>query len=213
MKNLSLVLNIILIIAVMALFYLHFSSPKVTTADVTSDTADTSKARAPKVVAKNAKIYYVNTDTITANYQLVQDLQKDLNRKRQSLQATYEAKARKFQEEGMKYEQQLNENTISVDQAKKVEDDLRKQQTDLINMEKNLESLGAEFEGKQTQIKQEIDAFMAEYKKGKSIDYILGYTSLITTIVYANDSLDITAEVLEGLNARYKAKDNTSKSK
>ncbi|MGN6476500.1 MAG: OmpH family outer membrane protein, partial [Flavipsychrobacter sp.] len=50
-------------------------------------------------------------------------------------------------------------------------------------------------------LQAELDAFLAEYNKDKKFDYILSY-SKGGSIMFANKSLDITEDVLKGMNTR-----------
>ena len=215
MKNLSLLLNVVLVIAVAVLFYLHFSSRSgaVQTSGASGDDpADTSstviKAARGK---KESRIYYVNMDTLNERYKLLQDVGRDLKARKSALESSYQANAQKYQEDLMAYQQRLQENNISAEEAQRTEDNLRKLGEKIQGAERSLEILMEELDKKNMDARKELDAFLDEYKKGKDIDYILGYSSFIQTIVYGNDSLEITDEVLKGLNERYEEKKNQKK--
>jgi outer membrane protein len=200
-----------LLIAVIVLFYLHFSGSK--TAVVTEDnSSDTTKTAAPKV-KKESRIYYVNIDTLNEKYEMLKDLVIKMKSKKAGLEADYQAKVQRYQETMGSYQQRLQENSITVDEARKVESDLEKQQMAIQNVENRVNQMMEELDAKNNEAKEELAAYLEEYKKGKSIDYILGYSSIIQSIVYGNDSLDITDEVLSGLNARYTEKKNTAPKK
>ena len=58
MKNLSLILNVVLLVAVVILYVLHFSNaPSVQVSDSSSDTSSV-----------NLKIAYINSDTVLKYY-------------------------------------------------------------------------------------------------------------------------------------------------
>ena len=61
MKNLSIVLNVVLFVAVIVLYVLYFSGHKSPETAMTSKVAGTADA---------TKIVYINTDTLLNNYQL-----------------------------------------------------------------------------------------------------------------------------------------------
>lgn len=213
MKNLSILLNVVLVIAVAILFYLHFSSSKgaIQTAENSSE-SDTSRTAvtAPKV-KKESRNYYVNMDTLNEKYKLLQDVARDLKARKSSLEAAYQANMQKYQEDLMTYQQRLQENKITAEEAQRTEDNLRKLGEKIQGNERSMEILMEELDKKNLEARKELDAFMEEYKKGKEIDYIFGYSSVIQTIVYGNDSLDITDEVLKGLNERYEQKKQQAK--
>jgi outer membrane protein len=49
------------------------------------------------------------------------------------------------------------------------------------------------------QIYDSIYSFLQKYTQGKNVQYIMGY-SPGGSVLYANDSLDITTQVVNGLN-------------
>jgi outer membrane protein len=62
---------------------------------------------------------------------------------------------------------------------------------------------------------KELDAFFEEYNKDKHYDYIFAYSRSSAQIMYVNKELDITNDVIEGMNARNTTapKDATQKTK
>ena len=54
-----------------------------------------------------------------------------------------------------------------------------------------------------------LSSYLKEYNKGKNYTFILGYQKG-GGILFANDSLDITAQVLSGLNKQYEAEKEVS---
>ena len=67
MKNLSIVLNVVLFVAVIVLYVLYFSGHKSPETAMTSKVAGTADA---------TKIVYINTDTLLNNYQLAVELNR-----------------------------------------------------------------------------------------------------------------------------------------
>jgi outer membrane protein len=80
MKNLSLILNAVLIVAVGVLFYLHFS---------TKGSAKASPARSASMnlVQPDVPIVYVNIDTLLNNYDYFKDMQNDFADKQSEMEA------------------------------------------------------------------------------------------------------------------------------
>lgn len=200
-----------MIIAVAILFYLHFSSGKTATADVTANGSDTGAVKTSPAVQKALKegrIYFINVDSLNERYDMMKDMMKSLQGKEASLQAEYENAGQKYETEGMNYQKRLNDNTITVEEARQVEASLKKQEQHIMDIKTRMNKLQDEAAGHQETLQKEIDAYMKDYGKGKNIDYVLGYSNMIRTVFYANDSLDVTSEVLAGLNARYKENKN-----
>ena len=89
-KNFSGILNVVLLIAVAVLYYLHFSnSSSVATTGISSDsTAIKPLVKAPKDI-KTSKIVFVNTDVLNEKYEMVKELSSAIKAQQQTLDAKY----------------------------------------------------------------------------------------------------------------------------
>jgi len=82
-----------------------------------------------------------------------------------------------------------------------------KRKEDLDKMEMQLQALVEKTQKKNEEVRKTIIDYLNEYNKSSKYDYILTYTEGPgATILLTNDSLNITNEILEGLNAQYKSK-------
>ena len=73
------------------------------------------------------------------------------------------------------------------------------------------EKLLAEQDEFNKDLQKKLDDFLAEYNQDKNYDYILSYSKALGFIMLANDQLDITDDVVAGMNELYKqeaGKDN-----
>ena len=209
MKNLSLVINSVLALAVAVLYYFHFSQ-KTVIADVPLVSSDTAAAvvlpLAQPTDIKPTKIVFVNADSLLEKYEYLKDLKKETEAKHSKLEAQYNAKAQKFQEDYVAYQQKATQGTITQDQAKNTEEDLMKRKKELDEMEQQLNLLIEETQKKNAVAQKNVTEFLKEYNKNTNYNYVLAYTSNGGSVLFAKDSLDITRDVLNGLNARYKHK-------
>ena len=91
------------------------------------------------------------------------------------------------------------------ERAKKEEELMMRQQS---LMKKKDDLLGA-FDEEQSKFNEELfaklTAYLKTYNKEKNYTFILGYQKG-GGILFANDSLDITREILDGLNKEYQVK-------
>ncbi len=53
-------------------------------------------------------------------------------------------------------------------------------------------------------LKSSLDSFIEEYNKNHHYDYILSYAGSGSSILYANKQLDITKDIVDGMNAAAK---------
>jgi outer membrane protein len=204
-NNLSALLNIILLIAVGILFYLHFSSNKEI-ADVKknqrNDTAPQLTFNIPKNLA-GARVLYVNIDSIDEKYEAFADLSKEAGGNLQYLNKQYQTKAMDAQQRYDALQQKAAAGAISADDAQKEQDAINKEAEEVQKLEAQINSLQNSAMEKNQIITNQITTYFKEYSKTKGVDFILGYGSS-SNVLYANDSLDITEDVLNALNANYR---------
>jgi outer membrane protein len=190
-KHLSIILNIVLALAVGVLYYLHFSSAK----------GSDSIPLQPKDIKPSALVY-INSDTLLAKYELSKRMRSDLEEKNRKSQAELEAKAKKFDEELQSLQQRAA--TFTREQAQAAEESLKQKQQQILMRREELAQQLTNEEGKlHEQLYTAISDYLRKYSKSANYKFVLGY-SRGGALLYANDSLDITGQVLDGLNKEYK---------
>lgn len=208
-KNTSLVLNVILLIAVAILYVLHFSSGKTTTAEVSvNDSAATAKPTVllPKEI-KASKIAYVNTDVLNENYQYVKDISDVAKSNLQTLEMNYKKKATELQKRYEEFQQKASQGLLSENQTKEAQEELGKRKEELDMMEGKQQQLMDQLQVENEKVLKNIMEYIHEYNKSSQYNYVLAYSNkVVGSVLLANDSLDITNEIVEGLNTQYKAK-------
>jgi outer membrane protein len=216
-KNISLAINIVLGIAVAVLYYLHFTSKASCTADGTAgeDSAAVSKpiVMAPKEI-KASKIVFVNTDILNEKYEYVKDLTAEAKRKQASLAAIYDKKEKQLQDRYAELSQKASQGLLSENQQKEGQVEIEKGRADLEQIQGQEQQLMQQLQMENMKVYNSISQYLNEYNKHSLYNYILAYSSTtISPVLAANDSLDITAEIVEGLNAQYKAQKGAQKGK
>ncbi|MES2731157.1 MAG: OmpH family outer membrane protein [Bacteroidota bacterium] len=193
MKNLSLLLNGILVVAVAVLFYLHFSSG-------TSSSANSSKGDAPSA---SQRIVYVNTDTLTRKYDFYREANKELEDKQGKLDTELGGRLRALQNEAIALQQKAS--SMTQEQGQQAEQMLMRKQQDL---EQYRTGLGQQLMEEQRKKNEEVYEVITKYLKKRNAtnqyDYVIGY-SKGGNFLYVSDKLDITKQVIDELNKEYKA--------
>lgn len=207
-KNSSLILNIVLVIAVAILYFLHFTqspaAPAITAAD---SLANEKPFVAPPKDIKGSKIVYINSDVLNEKYEFVKDLTASAQARQQKLESAYQSKGQKLQQDVAEFQQKVQQGLLSENQATAAQDDLVKRKAELDGMESQLQALMDEIQKSNDEVRQNVVDYIKEYNKKGEYNYIMTYTdSPGGVILLANDSLDITKEILDGLNAQYEAK-------
>lgn len=208
MKNISLALNLILALAVGLLYYLHFQLKKSCSTD--GSNVEELHVEAPEghVVPT---IYYINTDSLWKNYEYVKNEIEMLQKEKSKAESQIEAKARLLENDVMDYQQKAQSGMISMDDARKKEAELMDRQQKLYELREQLTTdLLIKEQDKNDMLQKAITDYIKRFNTGKNFSFVLGY-SQGGGILFANDSLDITNDIIEGLNSEYKAKNNKSK--
>lgn len=207
MKNLSLIINGVLAIAVAILFYqVHTLKSGSSSTDVSSE----SKTVEMPIVNSNTtladtKIAYINTDSINEHYAYIADFTKVLRAKKNNIEAQMQSLTAKFQKDYEAFQQSAQAGIAPQSELMKQEENLKRQQQDLANKELQMQNLGVELEEKNMELNKNVKKYLKTFNNGK-FDYILSYSDLVPTILLTNPKLDITNDVLKGLNAEYAAK-------
>ncbi|MBS1638018.1 MAG: OmpH family outer membrane protein [Bacteroidetes bacterium] len=212
MKNLSLILNAVLIIAVAFLFYeVHTlksaAQPAESVATQKTDSASDVKimpaVNGPSTLA-DAKIAYVNTDVFNEKYEYITDMSKDLKGRKDRLESVLQSMTEKIQQDYEAYQQSAQTGIAPAADLKRQEESIEKQKNDIANKQMQLQNLGYELEEKQMQLNESMKKYLVKYNNGR-FDYILSYSDMVPTILLTNSKLDITEDVLKGMNEEYKA--------
>lgn len=192
MKNLSHVLNVVLLIAVGVLYYIHFA-PKSSSSDAGTTSFDIGEL----------KVAYINSDSVMEKYDYLKARVEVLEAKKNKVEQDYINRAESLQKEIQAY--QRNINNMTVGQVRAVEEDLGKKQQNLQLYE---QSATQELMNDQAKLNKElyerITAFLSKYGKEKGLHIVLKLDTS-SDVLYGVEALDITGDVVAGLNAEYAA--------
>lgn len=192
MKNLSLFINAILVVAVGYLFTQVQSLKK---AELVKDS---QPAKALAMPGGTVSLVYVNSDTLLEKYNYYQGIKKQLEKNQKQAETQIQNKAEQLQKEIEAYQQRGA--TMSESERMKEEERLGRKQEEAVNFRKQLlEKLSDEEESYQDSLHNKLISFLKEYNKTHNYKFILGYQKG-SGILLADDSLDITSQVIEGIN-------------
>ena len=166
-------------------------------ADQAATAADsTAEAKAPSM-----NIRFIDADSITTHYNLAKDFKDIAIRAISKLENAQQNKGAEIQRFAAQIEQKYRSNGY-LSQASYEADmnKLNKMQQDAQNYLANLQNTtDQEMAEQRQQLNDSIENYIKIYNAGKGYDAILYRHSG----VYFNPDLDITNEIIEGLNARY----------
>ncbi len=151
------------------------------------------------------KIAYVEYDSLMAKYLLAIDIHKEMMRKETNINNTIEQKANSLQEEQAEFTRKYQNNVFATaERAQEEYERLARKEQEILQLQ---QTLVTEYENElqmyHRQLRDSVNNYIIEYNNAKGYDYIL--TKVGDNILYANEALDITQEVVDGLNSRYAA--------
>ena len=198
MKKLSLWLNIILIVAVAGLYFLHFTGKKSTKVEKTTATDGNEQG-----VNVDVKFAYVDIDTLVANYNMFIDKKAALEQKKSESEAELNQKSKELDNQIQKYKSDYSKGLITRTKAQMVEQELGKKQQDLYDRGQYLQrELMDEEQVMYRQVLNEVMNYLVDYNKDYNYKFIFSNT-FGGQILYADKGLNITQEVLNGINEKY----------
>lgn len=189
--------NILLFIGLVLIYIFHFTG-------VGTKSKYNPEASEP-VIAQDGvlKVAYVDSDTLLAKYQYAIDLQDELNRYKDAQMRSAQEQMAQFQKDYDDFIKNGEKMTLSQQQAK---------ETELKQRYEKLSTLEAEVANRvmQKQMDSNIEllnrifAFVREYNvANQQFDVILRKTFVDSPTIYMNPAMDITDEIVKGLNDEY----------
>jgi outer membrane protein len=115
------------------------------------------------------------------------------------------ARQRTYEKDAAYFQQQVEKRTISEESAKVIYADLMKSQEQLLALrDRYTEELSEQEFIMNERFVDSVYTYLKRYQEDKGYDYILGF-SRGSGILYAKDTLDITWDVIRGMNESYQA--------
>lgn len=151
----------------------------------------------------NLKIAYVEVDSIMSQYQFCKDYTQILQKKGQNIQSTLGERQKQLQEAAANFQQKVQQNAYTREQAESIQAGLQKQNMDLQGLNQRLSGeFQKETEMYNNALRDSIQHFLAIYNKDKKYSLILSKAG--DNLLYADKTFNITKDVVAGLNKAYK---------
>lgn len=191
------VVTVLLIVAVAALYVLHFTG-------IGSGKSQQSVA-APVVTGDGTlRVAYVNSDTLLAKYEYARDLEQGLLDYKNSQENSYRNQMAQFQKDYNDFLQNGDKLSLSQQQAKENELKQRAERLSTLEAELTMKIQSKQID-ENTKLLNAIFGFIKEYNEShQQYDIILRSTFNDSPTLYVNEAMDITQEIIDGLNAEYK---------
>lgn len=165
-----------------------------------SEVATTSK----EAVSQTGGIVYVNSDSLLNNYEYFKEIKAKFEGKSKKAEVDLKDKSSAFQREVAAYQQAAN--GLSADQRAQTEQRLARKQQELQVYQQNAGSaLQNEEATENEKLYDKVAEYLKKHAKGKGYKMVLTYSKGNSAILFADESLDVTKEVITGLNEAYKS--------
>ena len=180
--------------AVLALASCNNASPKM----------DEQPAAAESASADGLKIAYVEVDSLMTQYEFCKEFSLVLQKKGNNARNTLNQKGQQLQNAAANFQQKLQNNGFtSREQAESQQAAIQRQQQSLQELQARLENeLAQETQKYNDALRDSLMHFLSDYNKDKKYDLIL--TKQGDNILYAAPRFDVTNDIINGLNKRYK---------
>ena len=159
-----------------------------------------------KAGTKSTSVVFVNIDSLNAKYEFIKMMKGDLEATGKHMQNEILSEQTSFEKEAADFQKQVAANSIPEDKAKTIYEKLMQRQQALVEKKDRYTQEIADKEMKMNlTLLDTVTNFLKRYNRTYKYDYIMGLKTA-GEILVANDTLDITKDVLNALNKTYKEK-------
>lgn len=174
-----------------------------------SSGADAAAEGAAEVSITDLKIAYVLTDSVISKFDFYKEKSEEITEKGRRFESELGSRARGFEQEVANFEQTAGSMTINQQRAK--QEELMRKERNLMTYRDNLmQELSADEAKLYSDVYDMVQEFMTEYAQDKDLELILSYTRG-GAIWYSKKALDVTDDVIAGINKKYAEKKSSDK--
>ena len=147
------------------------------------------------------KIAYINVEDLMKDYNATKALEEKLKSRQEEMTKVLDSIGASFQLKVQEYYQ--NANKMSAQKKAETEQTLQQEQQILQSRQQQAgQALQLENQTLSEALTKKVDSFVADYAKAKGIQLVFG-TSGNGTVMYGDDKLNVTGDILEILNENY----------
>ncbi len=201
MKHLSLGLNILLLLAVAFLYYHVYGERKETSKLVKTSIPVLENA----VNTSHAPIAYVELDSLNEKIFYIKSKRKELEAEQKNIESDWQNSYHGL--ENQKNEFLKKGSSITQEEAEKFQGQLLQQQQVVDGKKQSLtQKLNEKSYRFMEDIQKKLKEFLTDYNKNHNYMYILTTGTGLDYMVYKDSTLNITGDVVNGMNEKMKKK-------
>ena len=198
MKNISTILNVVLLAAVAFLYYYVFAGKKTGNTVVKTTVGSSGVSQ-----AGNAAIAYVEQDSLHERIVFIKEKRKELEAEQKNIENQWQSGMRRL--EGEKNEFVKKGNAITQQMAEEFQARYYQEQQKIEETKQGqVQKLSEKSYKYMEEIQKRLREFLLDYNKEKKYLYIFTSGTGLDYMAYKDSSLNITNDVIEGMNSMYK---------
>jgi outer membrane protein len=201
MTHINKITTPLLFISVGILYYLFFTSD-IKKKDKASDKSQNIQSK----VERPVRLAYIDLDTIEEKYLYFKQKNDELESEKKKIEAEVESGIKKLEQDRENFLKKGE--SITQVEAEQFQQQFQNRYQQLSERRETLFASHMESQKKAfDEIQAKINAYLEEYNKKEQFQFIFSVGAGNLTVYYKDSALNITKQVLEGLNASYQKKD------
>jgi outer membrane protein len=154
--------------------------------------------------AAGTRVAFVRDDSIQSNYLMTIHFLDSIERRFKSMEGDLMAKQKELEKKVNNYYRDIQSGILKESLALQIKEKLEAEGENLANLEAGYTNRMNEMQLKLNVIYfDSLWNFIERHKAEFGVDMVVGYQQGMTNIFFADNSLDITAQVIEMMNAEY----------
>ncbi len=195
MKQASIITNVILSIAVIVLFILHFTS---------KSNSGSERVITETEVNAPGSVVYIHIDSLMNQYDMFNDLRSEFENKAQIIQNDLNKRSRAFENEIKDFQQKVQRGLVTRSQAEAQQQQLAAKEQELQQFAQQKQLEMSEEEGVlYRKVFDALNTYLIKLNQEKEYAMIISTSGATNTVLVGDKTLDITKMVVSGLNDEY----------
>lgn len=218
LNRILLAFTIALAIAVIFLFY-KVSALTPETADETTEqmadetNADSSGTAAPVMEAgrtPTGKIAYVDIDRLNEESLEIIDLIAETKRKKERIEKSVEQLSIDYQRKVEEFQQSQKAGIAPESELRRKAQEIEGIEREAQEKQMMMDRLGMEINDKNADFQKNVRDYLSKWNNGR-YDFVLSLSEALPSMLIGNPSLEVTDEIIKGLNDEYKSRKSSKK--
>ena len=191
MKNISLIVNAVLAVALIVIYVLFFSSK--------NGKSETTDSAVPSPTDLN--IAYVKVDSLILNYDLAQELHDSFTKNQEAYTKEYTRRRTKFEQDASDFQGKVQRGGFITEQrALQERDRLVSEEQQIAKLDQELSNKLAELQNANNKtLRDSLMNCLTQFNSDKKYSYIFDASA----ILIGDEMTNITNDILQALNKRY----------